>query len=311
LPEWKKKEVDRMKPVLGFIGLGIMGKPMVRNLLSGGYQVHVYNIVEKDILEVQKDGAIPEKSSKDVAEKADITIIMVPDSPHVKDVILGETGVIHALKSGKVVVDMSTISAIVTKELAQIVKNAGAQMLDAPVSGGDKGAIGGTLSIMVGGDKDVFERCLPIFELLGKRVTHVGGNSMGQVVKSCNQVLAASTVLALGEALVLGTKAGADPEKIVEVLSAGYARCGALDIRGANILKGDFNPGFKSKLQYKDLGLAMELSRNIDAPMPVTSIVHEFYKSCMAKGLGEEDHTNVIRLIEEMAGVEVRAGKNK
>jgi 2-hydroxy-3-oxopropionate reductase len=307
----EKKEVDRMKPVLGFIGLGIMGKPMVRNLLSGGYQVHVYNIVEKDILEVQKDGAIPEKSSKDVAEKADITIIMVPDSPHVKDVILGETGVIHALKSGKVVVDMSTISAIVTKELAQIVKNAGAQMLDAPVSGGDKGAIGGTLSIMVGGDKDVFERCLPIFELLGKRVTHVGGNSMGQVVKSCNQVLAASTVLALGEALVLGTKAGADPEKIVEVLSAGYARCGALDIRGANILKGDFDPGFKSKLQYKDLGLAMELSRNIDAPMPVTSIVHEFYKSCMAKGLGEEDHTNVIRLIEEMAGVEVRAGKNK
>jgi 2-hydroxy-3-oxopropionate reductase len=311
LPEWKKKEVDRMKPVLGFIGLGIMGKPMVRNLLSGGYQVHVYNIVEKDILEVQKDGAIPEKSSKDVAEKADITIIMVPDSPHVKDVILGETGVIHALKSGKVVVDMSTISAIVTKELAQIIKNAGAQMLDAPVSGGDKGAIGGTLSIMVGGDKDIFERCLPIFELLGKRVTHVGGNSMGQVVKSCNQVLAASTVLALGEALVLGTKAGADPEKIVEVLSAGYARCGALDIRGANILKGDFDPGFKSKLQYKDLGLAMELSRNIDAPMPVTSIVHEFYKSCMAKGLGEEDHTNVIRLIEEMAGVEVRAGKNK
>lgn len=300
-----------MKPILGFIGLGIMGKPMVRNLLSGGYQVHVYNIVEKDILEVQKDGAIPETSSKDVAEKADITIIMVPDSPHVKDVILGESGVIHALKNGKVVVDMSTISAIVTKELAEIIKSKGAQMLDAPVSGGDKGAIGGTLSIMVGGDKDVFERCLPIFELLGKRVTHVGGNSMGQVVKSCNQVLAASTVLALGEALVLGTKAGADPEKIVEVLSAGYARCGALDIRGANILKGDFAPGFKSKLQYKDLGLAMELSRNIDAPMPVTSIVHEFYKSCMAMGLGEEDHTNVIRLIEQMAGVEVRAGKNK
>jgi 2-hydroxy-3-oxopropionate reductase len=300
-----------MKPILGFIGLGIMGKPMVRNLLSGGYQVHVYNIIEKDILEVQKDGAIPEKCSKDVAEKADITIIMVPDSPHVKDVILGETGVIRALKSGKVVIDMSTISAIVTKELSQIIKDRGAEMLDAPVSGGDKGAIGGTLSIMVGGDKAVFERCLPIFEILGQRVTHVGGNSMGQVVKSCNQVLAASTVLALGEALVLGTKAGADPEKIVEVLSAGYARCGALDIRGSHILKGDFEPGFKSKLQYKDLGLAMELSRNIDAPMPVTSIVHEFYKSCMAMGLGEEDHTNVIRLIEQMAGVEVRAGKNQ
>lgn len=300
-----------MTPVLGFIGLGIMGKPMVRNLLSGGYQVHVYSIYEPDVAEIQKDGAIAEKSAFEVARQADITIIMVPDTPHVKEVILGETGLIKALKSGKVVIDMSTISALATKELAEAVKSTGARMLDAPVSGGDKGAIGGSLSIMVGGEKEVFERCRPIFELLGKRITHVGGNSMGQVVKSCNQVLAASTVLAMGEALVLGTKAGADPEKIVEVLSAGYARCGALDIRGSHILKGDFQPGFKSKLQYKDLGLAMELSRGIDAPMPVTSITHEFYKSCMAKGLGDEDHTNVIRLIEEMAGVEVRGGTNK
>ena len=300
-----------MKPILGFIGLGIMGKPMVRNLLSGGYDVHVYSIIEEDMLEIQKDGGIPEKSAKAVAEKAEITIIMVPDTPHVKEVILGDAGVIHVLGKGKVIIDMSTISAVATKELAEIVKNTGARMLDAPVSGGDKGAIGGTLSIMVGGDKEVFEQCLPIFKLLGQRVTHVGANSMGQVVKSCNQVLAAATVLALGEALVLGTKAGADPEKIVEVLSAGYARCGVLDIRGANILRGDYAPGFKSKLQYKDLGLAMELSRSIDAPMPVTSIVHEFYKSCMAKGLGEGDHTNVICLIEEMAGVEVRGGKNK
>lgn len=300
-----------MKPVLGFIGLGIMGKPMTRNLISGGYEVHVYSIMEKDVLEVQKDGAVPEKSAMAVAEKADITITMVPDTPHVQEVILGENGLIHVLKSGKIVVDMSTISALATREIAEKVKSTGARMMDAPVSGGEKGAIEGTLSIMVGGEKESFERCLPIFKLLGKRVTHVGGNSLGQVVKSCNQVLAASTVLALGEALVLGTKAGADPEKIVEVLSAGYARCGALDIRGSHILRGDYEPGFKSKLQYKDLRLAMELSRGIDAPMPVASVVHEFYKSCMAKGLGEEDHTNVIRLIEEMAGVEIKAGSHK
>jgi 2-hydroxy-3-oxopropionate reductase len=300
-----------MKPILGFIGLGIMGKPMVRNLLANGYRIHVYNIVAKDMLEVEKDGAIPETSSAAVAQKADITIIMVPDTPHVKEVILGETGIINSLTSGKVVVDMSTISALATKELADEIKKTGARMLDAPVSGGDKGAIGGTLSIMVGGEKEVFERCLPIFQVLGKRVTHVGDNSTGQVVKSCNQILAASTVVALGEALVLGTKAGVDPEKIVEVLSAGYARCGALEIRGSHILKRDFEPGFQSKLQYKDLGLAMELSRGIDVPLPIASIVHEFYKNCMAMGLGEEDHTNVIRVIEQLAGVKVKAGENK
>lgn len=301
-----KEGAGRMKPVLGFIGLGIMGKPMVRNLLKAGYQVHVYNIVEQDMLEVQKDGAVPEKSAAAVGEKADITIIMVPDTPHVKDVIFGATGLVSSLKEGKVVVDMSTISALATKEMAEEVKKTGARMLDAPVSGGDKGAIAGTLSVMVGGEKEVFERCLPIFEVLGKRVTHVGGNSAGQVVKSCNQVLAASTVVALGEALIMGTKAGVDPTKIMEVMAAGYARCGVIDIRGANILERDFQPGFKSKLQYKDLGLAMELSRGIDAPMPIGSLVHEFYKSCMAQGTGEEDHTNVIKVIEQMAGVEIK-----
>ncbi len=297
-----------MKPVLGFVGLGIMGKPMVRNLLSAGYVVHVYNIVEKDILEVQKDGAIPAASAKDVAEKADVSIIMVPNTPNVQDVILKEEGMLSSLKPGKIVIDMSTISALATKDLAETIKSTGARMLDAPVSGGEKGAIEGTLSIMVGGEDEVFEHCRPIFEVLGKRVTHVGGNSAGQVVKSCNQILAASTVVALGEALALGSKAGVDPTKIVEVLSVGYARCGVLDIRGQQILQRNFQPGFKSKLQYKDVRLAMELANGLDVPLPVASLTHEFYKSCMAQGLGEEDHTNVIRVIEELAGVEIKAG---
>jgi 2-hydroxy-3-oxopropionate reductase len=296
------------KPTLGFIGLGIMGKPMVRNLLKAGHTVHVYSITAADIDEAVTGGAIGQKSPFDVAKHADIIITMVPDTPQVREVILGPQGVKEALGAGKVVIDMSTISSLATKEIAEQVKAAGARMLDAPVSGGEKGAVEGTLSIMVGGEAQVFERCLPVLQLLGRRITHVGGNGAGQVVKSCNQVLAAATVLAMGEALALGTKAGVDPQKIVDVLSNGAARCWALEVRAPEVLKGNFQPGFKSKLQYKDLGLALEHSRGIDAPMPLAGIVHEFYKSTIAQGLGEEDHTAVIRIIEQMSGVQIRSG---
>ena len=184
-------------------------------------------------------------------------------------------------------------------------------MLDAPVSGGEKGAIEGTLSIMVGGEKEVFERCLPIFEVLGNRVTHVGGNSTGQVVKSCNQILGAASVAGMSEALVLGTKAGVDPAKIVEVLSAGAARCWALEVRAPHVIQRDFEPGFKTKLQLKDLGLAMELAKGVSTYMPVSSIVHELYKGCVAQGWGEEDYTNIIRIIEQVSKAEVKAGDNQ
>jgi 2-hydroxy-3-oxopropionate reductase len=212
------------------------------------------------------------------------------------------------LQPEKVVIDMSTISASVTKEIAEEVKKTGANMLDAPCSGGEKGAIEGTLSIMVGGEKAIFEQCKPVFEVIGKNVVYIGGSSSGQVVKSCNQVLAAATLAAMGEALVLGSKAGVDPEKIVQVLGGGAARCWALEVRAPHVLERDFNPGFKSKLQYKDLGLAMELSKDIDSPMPLTGIVHELYKSSMAMGLGEEDHSTVVRVLEQLAGVEVKKG---
>jgi 2-hydroxy-3-oxopropionate reductase len=299
------------KPVLGFIGLGIMGKPMVRNLVNAGYTVHVYSITATDVDDAVTGGATGQKSALDVAKHADITFTMVPDTPQVREVILGPQGVKDALGAGKVVIDMSTISSIATKEIAELIKATGARMLDAPVSGGEKGAIEGTLSIMVGGETEVFERCLPVFQLLGRRITHVGGNGAGQVVKSCNQVLAAATVLAMGEALALGTKAGVDPGKIVDVLSNGAARCWALEVRAPEVLKGNFQPGFKSKLQYKDLGLALELSRGIDAPMPLAGIVHEFYKSTIAQGMGEEDHTAVIRIIEQMSGVQIRSGSQQ
>lgn len=294
-----------MKPVLGFIGLGIMGKPMVRNLLKAGYEVNVYSIIDSDITEMAQEGAKGQHSCLDVAKAADVIITMVPNTPQVEDVLFGETGVAGALREGKVVIDMSTISSLATRKFAETIKALGAQMLDAPVSGGDKGAKGGTLSIMVGGDAQVFEQCKPILDVLGSRVTHVGDHGAGQVVKSCNQVLAAATMAALGESLVMGAKAGVNPAKIVEVLSAGYARCGALDIRGNLILERNFDPGFMTRLQYKDLNLAMELSQGIDAPMPIASLVRELYKTCMAQGTGNEDHSNVIKVFESMAGIEV------
>lgn len=294
-----------MKPVLGFIGLGIMGKPMVRNLLNAGYAVHVYSIVTSDVDEIVRDGALGQNSSRDVAAAADVIITMVPNTPQVEDVLFGEAGVAEALTPGKVVIDMSTISSLATQKFAETLEGLGAHMLDAPVSGGDKGAKGGTLSIMVGGDAKIFARCKPIFEVLGSRVTHVGDNGAGQVVKSCNQVLAAATMAALGESLVMGAKAGVKAEKIVEVLSAGYARCGALEIRGNQILERNFEPGFMTRLQYKDLNLAMELSQGIDAPMPIASLVRELYKTCMAQSMGNEDHSNVIKIFEQLAGVQV------
>ncbi|HBT4803998.1 TPA: NAD-binding protein [Klebsiella quasipneumoniae subsp. similipneumoniae] len=296
-----------MKPVLGFIGLGIMGKPMVRNLLKAGYTVHTYSIVPQDVEEIVRDGAVGQASARTVAEAADITITMVPNTPQVEDVLFGENGLASALREGKVVIDMSTISSLATRNFAQKIKALGANMLDAPVSGGDKGAKSGTLSIMVGGEEDVFARCKPILEVLGGRVTHVGSNGAGQVVKSCNQVLAAATMAALGEALVMGAKAGVNPAKIVEVLSAGYARCGALDIRGNLILERNFDPGFMTRLQYKDLNLAMELSQGIDSPMPIASLVRELYKTCMAQGTGNEDHSNIIKVFEQLSGIEVQA----
>lgn len=300
-----------MKPTLGFIGLGIMGKPMARNLLAAGYALHAYSIIAQDVLELGKDGARPAANALAVARAADIIIIMVPNTPHVETVLFGEGGILPALGAGKVVIDMSTISSLATREFATRIEASGADMLDAPVSGGDTGAKNGSLSIMVGGKAAVFERCRAVLETLGGRVTLVGGHGAGQVVKSCNQVLAAATMAALGEALVMGAKAGVDPARIVEVLSAGYARCGALDIRGSQILERNFAPGFMTRLQYKDLNLAMELSQDIGAPMPIAALVRELYKSCIAQGAGNEDHSTIIKVFEQMAHIEVKAGGGK
>ncbi len=292
-----------MKPVMGFIGLGIMGRPMVIHLLEAGYKVHIYNRSHAAMQQALSAGAVLEASPAAVAQAADVTITIVSDTPDVLDVIAGNEGVIHSLTSGKIVIDMSTISPEVTRGLAQLIVQTGAHMLDAPVSGGEKGALEATLSIMVGGEVEIYEKCLPIFRTLGRNIVHVGQNSFGQVVKACNQVLAASTLAAMGEALALGTKAGVEPGKIVEVLTMGAARCWALEVRAPHVLNRNFQPGFKAKLQYKDLGLAMELSRQMSIPMPIAAQVHEMYKSIITLGYGEEDHSAVVRYIELMAKV--------
>lgn len=291
---------------IGFIGLGIMGKPMVRNLLAAGYEVHVASSRAADVDAVAQDGAIAKARNLAVAEAADIVITMVPDTVNVEAVLFGEGGIAEAL-SGKVFIDMSTISALKTKEFAARLKALGAEVLDAPVSGGDKGAKAGTLSVMVGGDAATVARAMPVFEVLGGRVRHVGDNGAGQVVKSCNQILAASTMAALGEALVMGTKAGVEADKILDVLGAGYARCGCIEIRGEALAKRDFTPGFVTRLQYKDLNLALELARGVEAPIGIAAQVTELYKGCVAAGLGDEDHSNVIRMIERLADFEMPA----
>jgi 2-hydroxy-3-oxopropionate reductase len=280
---------------------------MAINLLKAGYTVHIHSLLASEMESVAAAGGIGEASPFEVAKKADISIVMVPNTPHVESILFGDNGMLPALGPGKIVIDMSTIAALPTKEFAEKIKAAGARMLDAPVSGGDKGAIAGTLAIMVGGEAGVFERCKPVFEVLGGRITHVGGNGAGQSVKSCCQILSAATMAAIGEAMAMGVKAGVDAKVLLDVMSAGYCRCGCLEIRGEQIVSRNFEPGFKSKLQYKDLNLAMELARGLDMPMPLSSLVTEFYKSCMAKGLGEEDHSNVVKIVEEMAGVTIGA----
>lgn len=298
-----------MKKTIGFIGLGIMGKPMVRNLLKAGYTVYVYDIHKDSMEEVTKKGAIAQTCAYDVAHKADVTITMVPNTPHVEQVIFGEGGIINALKEDKIYIDMGTTSAVETRKFVEKICETGAKVLDAPVSGGEKGAIEGTLAIMVGGEEKVYEACKDIFEVLGTRIHHVGNNSAGQVVKTCNQVLVSGIIAAMSEALVLGTKSGVDPQKMIEVLNGGSSQCWAIDVRAPHVVQRDFQPGFKSYLSHKDVGLALELSQNINVPMPITGVVSEIYKSIMAKGLGEEDHTNIIKIYEQLAGVEVKTEK--
>lgn len=294
------------KETIGFIGLGIMGRPMARNLVSAGYELVVHDINREPVKELEGLGAKEAFSPKEVAAQSDVIITMLPDSPDVELVALGPDGVMEGIRPGSIYVDMSTISPTVAVKTAEAAAEKGVKALDAPVSGGDVGAQKGTLSIMVGGDEETFNEVLPIFQVLGKNIVLCGDNGAGQTVKACNQILVAITIEGVAEALVLGAKAGVDPAKIVQVLSGGLARCGILGNRGERILNRDFEPGFRCRLHYKDLRIAVAAGQAYEAALPVTSLVHEMFKQMTLSGRGDLDHTGLISVVEELSQIQVK-----
>jgi 2-hydroxy-3-oxopropionate reductase len=292
-----------MADKVGFIGLGIMGKPMAENLIEAGYDLVAYNRTREKAEEL--DGATVAETPRGVAEQSDVIVTMLPDSPQVEEVLAGEEGVFEGIKEGALVVDMSTISPVVTEELAHQAGERGASLLDAPVSGGDVGAIEGTLSIMVGGSEQDFGRALPLFEVMGKTVTHVGPVGTGQVVKAANQIVVALTIEAVSEALVLGSKAGVPPEKILEVLGGGLAGNKVMEVKREKMLDHSFGPGFRVELHHKDLGIALAAGREYGVTLPVTAIVDQMLETLKMLGRGDQDHSALLTLIEEASGHEI------
>lgn len=295
-----------MQTQIGFIGLGIMGKPMARNLLKAGYPVVGYSRTATAVQELVADGARAADSPQAVAEQADIVISIVTDTPDVRDVILGPSGVLAGLSPGKTVIDMSTISPTVTREIAQAVEAQGSNLLDAPVSGGEGGAIAGTLSIMVGGKEDVFQACLPVFEAMGKNITHMGASGTGQLTKLCNQIAVAVTNLAMSEALVFGAKAGVNLKKMQQAISGGAAGSWQLSNLAPRVIERDFAPGFMVKLQQKDLRLVLQEAEHLQLALPATSLVHNLFHALETRGAGDEGTQALVKVLESLAGVEVK-----
>jgi 2-hydroxy-3-oxopropionate reductase len=289
---------------LGFIGLGIMGTPMALRLKAGGHDLFVYTRSEPKP-EVIAAGAVRCGSAKEVAEQADIVFTMVPDTPDVAKVLFAADGVAAGLSKGKTVVDMSSISPIETKDFARRINALGCDYLDAPVSGGEVGAKAGTLTIMVGGPEAVFERIRPLFELMGKNITLVGGNGDGQTCKVANQIIVALNIAAVGEALVFASKAGADPAKVRQALMGGFAASRILEVHGERMVKRTFDPGFRIELHQKDLNLALSSARAVGVSLPNTATAQELFNSCAAHGGGGWDHSAMVRALEKMANFEI------
>ena len=298
-----------MKRTIGFIGLGVMGKPMSKNLVRAGYRLVVHNRSREPVKELVELGAEEAFSPKEVASRSELIITMLPDSPDVELVALGEEGLVEGVSEGDICIDMSTIAPTVAVQVAEAMAEKGVRCLDAPVSGGDVGAQEGTLSIMVGGDEDLFNEVRPIFEVLGKTVTLCGPNGAGQTVKACNQIQVALNLIGMAEALVLGAKAGVDPAVVVKVLSGGFAQSRVMDVRGPRIIKRIFDPGFKSGLHYKDLNIIHEAARAYGVSLPASALAHELFGAMQAQGWGDLDHSAVLRVIELLAGVEVRTAE--
>ena len=289
---------------VGFVGLGIMGTPMAEHLIKAGHEVFLFSIPSIPESLVQAGGKAC-ASGKDVAVNAEVIFIMVPDTPHVASALFDPNGIAEGLSSGKVVVDMSSISPIETKEFAKKVNALGCQYLDAPVSGGEVGAKNATLSIMVGGSQETFDKVKPLFELMGKNITLVGGNGDGQTSKVANQIIVALTIEAVGEALLFAAKAGADPAKVRAALMGGFASSKILEVHGERMVKRTFNPGFRIELHQKDLNLALSSARKLGVSLPNTATAQELFNSCAAHGGAAWDHSGMVRALEIMANFEI------
>jgi 2-hydroxy-3-oxopropionate reductase len=293
------------KPIIGFIGLGIMGKPMARNLMKAGYPLVVHNRSRAAVDELSKQGAKAASTSKEVAGQSEVLITMLPDSPDAELVYAGENGVFAGVRSGTLLIDMSSISPVVARKLAADAEERGCDMLDAPVSGGEAGAIGATLSIMIGGKTAAVERAMPIFQALGKNIVHVGDAGAGQVTKAANQMVVGTTIAIVAEALVLAAKAGVDPAKVRQALLGGFAQSKILEAHGQKMLDRNFKPGFRIRLHEKDLKIALATGSEYGVPLMVTGVVGQMMTAMKGMGNGDLDHAGLIRFVEELAKAEL------
>jgi 2-hydroxy-3-oxopropionate reductase len=294
-----------MKKV-GFIGLGIMGKPMAKNLLKAGYELVVYDINQDAVNEVVAAGAKSAPTSKDVAAQSEVVITMLPNSPHVKAAVLGENGVLEGAKPGLVLIDMSSIAPLASQEIAAAVAKKGVEMLDAPVSGGEPKAIDGSLSIMVGGKKDLFDRSTELLSKMGKSVVLCGDVGAGNTTKLANQIIVALNIAAVSEAFVLATKAGVDPELVFNAIRGGLAGSTVMEAKAPMIMAGNFKPGFKIDLHIKDLANAIETGHDVGVPLPLTASVMEILQALKVDGKGQNDHSGIAMYYEKLAKVEAR-----
>lgn len=291
---------------IGLIGLGIMGKPMSKNLLKAGYDLTVMDRNQSAVAEVVAAGAKSAPTAKAIAEQVDIIITMLPNSPHVKEVVLGENGILEGAKAGTVFIDMSSIAPLVSRELSAKLAEKGVEMLDAPVSGGEPKAIDGTMSVMVGGKQEVFDKCYPVMKAMAGSVVRAGEVGAGNITKLANQVVVALNIAAVSEALVLASKAGVEPELVYQAIRGGLAGSTVLDAKAPLMMDRKFDPGFRINLHIKDLNNALETAHEIGAPLPLTASVMEMMQALKVDDMGDADHGSLVRYYEKMAKVEVK-----
>ena len=291
---------------IGYIGLGLMGKPMARNLLKAGYQLVVHNRSRASVNELVAEGAKEAFSPAEVAEQVDLVFTNLPDSPDVEMVVLGKDGILEGAHEGLIFIDNSTIKPATTRMIGDRLAEKGVLMLDAPVSGGDIGAINGTLSIMVGGPEAAFTQAYPVLSVLGKTITHVGGLGDGQIAKAANQIMVAAQMVAMGELLILAQKAGANPEKVIQAIRGGAAGCWTLDNKPQRLFSGNREPGFKAHMQAKDLGIVIDTAREYGIPLPSASVHAQLFNAMLQMGMGDLDNSAVIGVIEKLAGEDLQ-----